>query len=321
MSGPVVCDYSFARPSPGQLKAAGYLGAMRYLAPLPNTKVVTLAEAQAIWAAGWMLGLVWEGVAQEAEAGYPAGVAHAQAALAQADALGWPGSRPIFFVLEDPNEEPSSDWPTIEAYCQGVASVLGAARVGGYGSQALLEHLLAVGLISWGWQVGGWSASVSTVRGMVLYQRLSTTICPPALAGSIDEDAVLQADWGGWDGQPVDPPVPSPPAPPVAAAAPPVITNYPEDHMLCINGPSTVTTDANGWTAVDVDLPAPHTKNDVVQVICDWASGYDPQGWHACTASVDFQAEGQSSPQVARIVFKSLVPNDTFTYRVWVATS
>ena len=71
--------------------------------------------------------------------------------------------------------------------------------------------------------------------------------------------------------------------------------------------------DANGWTAIDVQLPAGKTKNDVFSVMVDEASAYDPQSWAFATGGVDFQ----SPPGVARIVFKGQ-PNLSFTARVYV---
>lgn len=223
MSGPAVVDYSYARPAPAAIKDASYLGAVRYLAPLPNAKVVTAAELQQLWAAGLDVGLVWESYAQAASGGYTVGHGEGTEALRQADALGWPTIRPVYFVMEDPNPIPTSQWPAVEDYCHGLADAgWPAARIGGYGSQALVEHLLHLGLIAWGWQVGGWSPSVSPMCH--LYQRLSPTIAPPALAGSIDEDAVLKADWGGWHpGQTVTTQSPAQEAPNMPQLSGPVV--------------------------------------------------------------------------------------------------
>lgn len=223
----LLCDYSFARPSLASIKAAGYVGVVRYLCEQPNNKDIDSLdpnEAKEILAAGLSLTLVWEGVAQEAQAGHAAGVAHATEALRQAALFGWPSDRPIYFVLEDPTKEPASDWPAIEAYCAGLVGVLGLARVGGYGSQALLEHLIGAKAITYGWQVGGWSASVSAVCH--LYQRLATTIAPASIKGSIDEDAALQADYGGWDGAPIETSAP---------AATTIAVPTPEEAMSKLN--------------------------------------------------------------------------------------
>jgi len=198
MSQELVVDYSFSRPSLSAIKGAGYVGAIRYLAPLPNQKVVSPAEAQSIWAAGLDLTLVWESYAQSASGGRSVGAAEGAEALAQANALPWPSNRPIYFVMEDPNVVPQSTWPQIEAYCEGLGDAgIPPSRRGGYGSQALIEHLLSIGAITFGWQVEDWSSSVSSMCR--LYQRSAPTLAPASLVGSIDEDAVLQGDWGQWN--------------------------------------------------------------------------------------------------------------------------
>lgn len=207
MAGPAAVDYSFGRPALSVVKSSGYLGAMRYLDWLPNGKVIDTAEQAAIWAAGLKVGLVWESSNERATAsGRAGGVQDATEALRQANILGWPASRPIYFVLEDPSREPVAEYPTIEDYARGAASVMGVARTGGYGSQQLVEACLAAGVITWGWQVGNWATSPGAVSSKChLYQRLTPTLAAASIAGDIDEDAVLKDDWGGWDGKQVAP--------------------------------------------------------------------------------------------------------------------
>jgi hypothetical protein len=95
---------------------------------------------------------------------------------------------------------------------------------------------------------------------------------------------------------------------------PPVVRSYPEDSMQTIPVPL-FTTDAAGWYATDVVLPAGATPQDC-WVVCDAASGYDPNGWHYCAGAPDYQS-GSPAPNVARIVFKSAAPSDSFTARVF----
>ncbi len=59
---PQVLDYSLARPSPSQIKAKGYIGMLRYVAPVPMDapKVITAAEYKALRAAGLQVVLNWE---------------------------------------------------------------------------------------------------------------------------------------------------------------------------------------------------------------------------------------------------------------------
>ena len=198
-----VCDYSFARPNLATLKQAGYQGVMRYLAPLPNQKVVTVGEANAIRSAGLGLGLVWESVNGRALSGATGGLSDGTEALRQAAALGFPADRPIYFVAEDPARVALGAWPTIEAYFLGLMQGgVPLSRIGAYGSQLLVEHLVTIHLASWGWQVEGWSSGIS--GACQLYQRLKPTLVGGAVGLELDEDAVLSSDWGGWmpDAQP-----------------------------------------------------------------------------------------------------------------------
>lgn len=309
MTGAVACDYSFSRPSPHALAAAGCKGVIRYLAPLPNPKVIDQAELDALHAAGLLVALVWESVAQRATGGGRAGgVTDATEALRQADLLGWPENRPIYMVMEDPNQQPTSDWPAIDAYAEGAASVLGDARLGAYGGQALVEHQRQAGLIAWGWQVGGWSPSVSPLCH--LYQRLSPAVLT-GFAGQIDEDAILQPDWGAWDGG-------SRPSAPPATSQPiqaPTVTSAP----LTLGGnvqavPFTCTTDTAGWVAFSVALPGGATKDDVISVVADAGSAYDG-AWALAAGSVDYQPVTAGS---CRIVVQG-PPGKFFTGRVFVA--
>lgn len=126
------------------------------------------------------------------------------------------------------------------------------------------------------------------------------------------------ADMGGYDVSTVADYWPgvdasSPPAP--APQPPPPSTYTIGDAMQVI--PVSLTTNAAGWTAIDCPLPAGAGPHDVVSIMCDWATGWDPQGWQSCVGSVDFAG---SSPGVCRLGFRSNNPNQFFTARVYVAT-
>lgn len=100
------------------------------------------------------------------------------------------------------------------------------------------------------------------------------------------------------------------PAPP--PSAPDAYTIGDTMHVI----PVSLTTNAAGWMAIDCPLPAGAGPHDVVSIVCDWATGYDPQGWQSCVGSVDFAGGG---PGVARLGFKSSSPNQFFTARVYVS--
>ncbi len=194
-----VVDYSFAHPTPQAIKDAGYRGVLRYLAPLPNAKVITTAERDALLAAGLSIGLVWESTASRAGEGQGAGEADAQAANGQADHLGAPDDATIYYAV-DFDAEPS----VVRPYFMG-AHNHGGRPVGIYGSFRVCEAILQDGTAKMAWQTVAWSHGLVSDKA-VLYQRAAPTLGP--VAGT-DENVCLAADWGQWP-RPTQPPQPTP---------------------------------------------------------------------------------------------------------------
>ena len=60
------CDFSYARPVPAAIKAAGYVGVWRYLSGGTPGKDITFAEFESYLNTGLGVGLVWETSAQAA---------------------------------------------------------------------------------------------------------------------------------------------------------------------------------------------------------------------------------------------------------------
>jgi hypothetical protein len=212
-------DYSTARPAPAALVAAGYKDVVRYVSPPPNSKNLTLPELNALRGAGLGVALVWESVAQRAAtSGAAGGTADAPIANQLADALGYPDSCVIYFVLEDPNQLPTSSWPQIDAYATA-AKAKSKRPIGGYGSQAYIEHAIEKGLITKGWQVGGWSTGVSSKCHLM--QRSNNPLLT-TMGGNLDDDFIIAEDFGQWTGNipPSGNVQPAPPAPPPSGSAP-----------------------------------------------------------------------------------------------------
>lgn len=183
-----ILDYSLARPDPAQIKAKGYSGVMRYVAPLPldAAKVITSAEYHALLTAGLLVGLNWEWYSNRAREGALAGAADAQSALAQAKALGYTGA--IYFSVD--YDAPEQDQPGINAYFQACAVVITKARLGAYGGYWPLSRLFDAGLISFGWQTLAWSGGNREARASI-YQNGRTDL------GACDVNDVLKANWAG----------------------------------------------------------------------------------------------------------------------------
>lgn len=140
-------DYAWQKPSPAQIVAAGYAGALRYVS-LDASKNLTPAERDGLLAAGLAIGLVWETTAGRAAQGYGAGQQDVQAANAQVRALGYPASVPLFFAVDSPLTVAQ-----VTPYAQGWQG-LAEYPVGVYGDADIIEGIT---LAPWKWQTCAWS--------------------------------------------------------------------------------------------------------------------------------------------------------------------
>ncbi len=185
------CDYSFARPTPASLVSMGYAFVARYLSGDPSSgKDITASEATSLKGAGLDIVLVWETTGTDATSGYNQGVSDAQGANSEAAAVGAPATRPIYFAIDFDAE--SSDASSINAYFQGVASVIGLSRTGVYGGYYIVNELFSSGLVTWGWQTYAWSDGQCDSRAQ-LEQTLDGVD-----GDSLDNDQGMVADYGQW---------------------------------------------------------------------------------------------------------------------------
>lgn len=209
MTDPLACDYSFGRPDPVALHRAGYLGAGRYLAPVSSStrgKILTASEARALHAAGLGIWLVFESTAGRALGSRADGAHDRQLAEAQAHALGYPATSPIFYAV-DTDVDPAR----VRDYFAGVATDR-VYPAGVYGSRAVVEHMLDAKLAAFGWHnVWRGGTTVSHHAGVVLYQRQHRT-APHAPAG-IDENVIVHPFPMWVPAKPGPAPQPRPPAP------------------------------------------------------------------------------------------------------------
>jgi hypothetical protein len=152
-------DYSFARPDPRALSRAGVRFVSRYLAFLPNSKVITAGERDALWAAGLALLLNWE--QSEGDFLQPAkGPVHGAEASRQALALGYPRSLPILVSCDQ--EAKRSDFAKAVQYFEGFAAAARGYPLGVYAQSELANLLVARGLVSvvWGPMATAWNHGV-----------------------------------------------------------------------------------------------------------------------------------------------------------------
>ena len=193
-------DYSDASLTAGSVAAAGYGFVCRYLSWLPNPKVLTLSEAQALTAAD--LGIVsnWESDGlQDWQSGVPAdpysqGAGHATEAERQALANGMPSSRPIYFSV-DFDLQPAM-YSALNLYFDGVASVIGRSRTGAYGGYHVIGELFDNGKIAWGWQTYAWSGGSWDSRAQLRQVQNDITVS----GHDADLDQAMAADFGQWGG-------------------------------------------------------------------------------------------------------------------------
>ena len=205
-------DWSVARPpSDKALAAAGVTFACRYLSNTPAKNLKRL-EANHLSSLGIDLVVVWETTANRALAGHDAGVADATEALRQANHLGMPDDRPIYFAIDfDATAHQLSH--EITEYFQGVNEVLGVGRTGVYGGYRQVGAMFDAGLVNFGWQTYAWSAGQWDGRAQIQQYRNDQFVG----GVSVDFDRATANDFGQWSVQVGDFPEPDPNATTAAA--------------------------------------------------------------------------------------------------------
>src|SRR5579859_4024712 len=185
-------DYSWARPSPSGLHADGYTFAARYLSYDNSGKNISRGEADALIAAGVDVVSNWEESATAALGGFGQGASDARAAESEALAAGMPAGRPIYFSIDF--DASPGDQGAIDAYFDGVASVLGRNRTGAYGGFYPIERLFDAGKITFGWQTYAWSGGQWDPRAQLRQIQNGVTV------GGVDCDVDESEadDFGQW---------------------------------------------------------------------------------------------------------------------------
>ncbi|QUQ66046.1 glycoside hydrolase domain-containing protein [Kutzneria sp. CA-103260] len=201
-------DYSAGRPRGSAIRAAGYDFVLRYLDNgLGEHVFLSAAEVADLRAAGVAIGLVFEKklrppAPDRSTLGRSAGIADAQAAIAQVNACGlagWPIYMCIDFDIPDyaPNSsDPMAKLGPCGQYLAGAASVLGHARMGVYGGFYAVSRALDAGLATYGWQSIAWSGGQVDPRINVL-QRNDLVVTIDGTECDVDE--AHQSDFGQQD--------------------------------------------------------------------------------------------------------------------------
>lgn len=168
-------DYSYARPTPAQLKAAGVVGVGRYLAT--DRRGLSASEFKSYQAEGIGLWLVYEGVFTGMLNGEAQGVSDAHAALSRIAALGLPSDSPVYWAADFDIAPGSAEIAKADAYVIGWNSVIPPGRRGGYGGLWYLKHVGAD--IDFRWECGSTRFRHGVTESEIELDLQQTTQAPP----------------------------------------------------------------------------------------------------------------------------------------------
>ncbi len=227
-------DYSAGWPQPAAVKAAGYLGAIRYIGFPGRPKCIGQAEYDAFTRAGLGVALVYENQAGDILGGREAGRPAARTALAHATGIGFPvATRPIYYAC-DTDVVTAAQFAAVLDYLRGAGEVHGGpGRVGVYGEADVIERAAAAGVAAWFWQTKAWSHGIVSDHDHLLQVLGQVTV------GGVtcDRNEIHRPDWGqaGANLEVAMPtvddlwnePMPWPPPPSPYAALPHASNQYP----------------------------------------------------------------------------------------------
>ncbi|NWO16128.1 MAG: DUF1906 domain-containing protein [Corynebacterium sp.] len=207
--GPIlgtVIDYSAGVPSATAIKAAGHLGAVRYVSEKrPNAqwmagKPVTLKETQAMSGQDLATASVYQyGRAETADwkKGAAGAAVHAPKAISIHRAAGGPTGRPIYIAIDD-NPTRSQYDSLIKPYLVTFSATLRAAgySTGIYGNYNVIDWAIKDGIGSYFWMHDWGSGGKIHPRTTIhqLPQNKQRTIDGVV----VDINNVYAQDWGQW---------------------------------------------------------------------------------------------------------------------------
>jgi hypothetical protein len=161
-------DYSAGRPGGAALDAANVVGVFRYVSAGSAGKLITAAEYADLVAHGIAVLLVYEYSTHDAEGGFTAGAAHAQAALSTARAYGIPDTVGIAAACDE--HLSAAQVPTAIEYVAGFVSVLELPRTGAYGPAELIDAVHSANAAGWTWKWGS-APTAAEQQWLTFWQR------------------------------------------------------------------------------------------------------------------------------------------------------
>lgn len=201
----ILFDYAAGVLSAADIKAAGGLGAIRYVSDRrPGAqwmlgKPMLLEEARELYAAGLKIVSNYQfGKSSTADwlGGQAAGVTHAKRGWELHTAAGGPVAAPIYASIDD-NPSYEQYKQQVAPYIRGWESVLGHQRVGIYGNSKTIEWALQDGLGAWFWQ-HNWGTPKGVVHPAAHLHQFEIDARQVAGVG-VDLNNILKPQFGQWD--------------------------------------------------------------------------------------------------------------------------
>ena len=200
-----IIDFSAGVPSAAAIKAAGHLGAIRYVSERrPGAewmlgKPVTLKETRAMASLDLQTASVYQfGRAETADwkAGAAGALEHAPKAISLHLAAGGPTQRPIYVAIDD-NPTRDEYVNQIRPYLEGFKIALAAVslQLGIYANYGTIEWALADGLGEFYWQ-HDWGSQGKLHPRAHLHQKAGYRAHIDGI--EVDVNNVYAADWGQW---------------------------------------------------------------------------------------------------------------------------
>lgn len=187
-----VLDYSASFPGAANIKAKGYVGAVRYIGMPWRIKCTTASELQDFTREGLGMALVFESTATDWRGGEAQGIKSGQMARDHANAIGFPADRPIYMAI-DQDVVTSGEFNLMINYLRGAAQSLGgAASTGVYGEADVIDRARNAGVASKFWQTAAWSRG-KMAPNLHLFQKIGYVNVGGV---ACDVNDVHALDWG-----------------------------------------------------------------------------------------------------------------------------
>jgi hypothetical protein len=110
--------------------------------------------------------------------------------------VSWNTTGKIYFSVDF--DATSGQQSAINAYFDGVASVIGRSRTGAYGGYHVIRRLFDAGKIAWGWQTYAWSGGQWDSRAQLRQVLNGITVD----GADCDRNEAHDVDFGQWGGRP-----------------------------------------------------------------------------------------------------------------------